>query len=267
MPVSPTIQLTFRGILVMSFNEGEGVCEVGFLNEPPPNHILTIDFTRRTATGTAHIIHQINESNVRSRLRLDVENVSRPGVHRFTQLRFDRSRRLGDRQDFRWAVNYEELLGGEPEVNSGGFRSILDINNGTFFTEMQSEDELRFQPVGSDSPRVFGRVATAIGAQISLDRADSRAVFMNGDEQVFEYLPAPGVSYAINVSQSPPPRSFEVPTFPDANAYQAVFTPPQGRRQVEFLLPPPALNTPTVLDLPVSQHAVCFTAVTNQSLV
>lgn len=262
MPISPTIQLTFRGILVLFLNEAEGVCDVGFLNEPPDNHVLTIDFTQRTATGTPQVINQINAGNIQSKLRLEVENVSRPGVHTFTQLGFDRSQTLGDRQDFRWAVDYGELFVGEPDVNRAGLRSILSINNGKFFTEARSADDLLYQPVGGAS-HVFGRVATAIGAQISLDRENSRAVFMNGDEQVFEYLPEPGVIYAINVSQSPPPRVREVPTFADANAYQTVFAPPNGQPQVEFLLPPaPATPHPLAsLGLPVSEHAVCFTAV------
>jgi hypothetical protein len=259
MPISPTIQLTLRGILVLLFNEDAGTCEVGFLKEPPADHVLTIDFTQRTATGTPQVLGQINENNIQERLQLVVENVSRPGVHAFTQLGFNRSLGSGDRQDFRWSVNYEELFEGEPEVNLDGFRSILTINNGKFFTEARSIDDLHLRQIGGPD-RNLGRVATAIGAQISLDREDSRAVFMNGDEQLFEYRPEPGVIYAINISQSPAPPLLEVPTTADANAYRSVINPPQGMPQIEFLLPP-VPPPPPRLHLPVSQYAVCFTAV------
>lgn len=269
MPVSPTIQLTFRGILVVSLDREHGVCQVGFLNEPPSDHILTIDITRRTATGTSQIIRQLTKDHIPpgGRLRLDVQNVSHPGISTFEQLNFNRGLGLGDALDFRWAVDYRELFEAEPEVNPAGFRAILSINNGTFFNEKRSADELIFKPLGSGAAsRVHGRVSTAIGAQISLDREDSRAVFMNGDEKVFECLPVPGVIYAINVSQSPPVDVPEVPTSPDANAYQTVFNPPQEHTQVEFLLPPPSPHATAALVLPVSEHAVCFTAVTTRSL-
>jgi len=259
MPISPTIQLTLRGILVLLFNEDESACEVGFLKEPPPDHMLTIDFTQRTATGTPQVLGQINENNVKDRLRLVVENVSHQGVHMFTQLGFDRSLGLGDRQDFRWAVNYKDLFQGTPELNLDGFRSILTINNGKFFTEAISRDDLHLRQLEGPDRKV-GRVATAIGAQISLDREDSRAFFMNGDEQFLEYRPEPGVIFAINISQSPLPPIPEKPVAADANAYRSVINPPQGEPQIEFLLSPD-LPPPSLSSLPVSQYAVCFTAV------
>jgi hypothetical protein len=260
MPISPTIRLTFRGILLLRVDTENNYCDVGFLREPPADHVLTIDLTQRTATGSSHLIKQLNADNISDRLRLDVENVSRPGIHLFQQLGFDRKQLLGDRNDFRWAVNFQtDLFGGEsPGLNTSGFRSILRIDNGTFFTENISRDELIVRKDGTDT--ALGRVATAVGAQISLDREDSSAVFVNGETEIFEYRPEPGINYEINISQSPlPPITNPIPTEADANAYLTVVEPPAGSASIEFRLPPSPV--PSSLTLPVSQHAVCFTGV------
>jgi hypothetical protein len=257
MPLlEPTIKITFLGILVLLFNEEERRCDVGFLHDPPEGHDLTIDIKRSDSAGTSSVAPRITAANIKSRLRLDVENVSLSGAHLFTQPGFDRGQARGDENDFQWAIDFNtDLYKGAPAVNLDDFKAVMSINSGKFFTDRLSEDELRLQQ-GDGEPTVVGRVATIIGANIFLDRHNSKAVFVNGEEKVFEFTPEPGVTYQIDISQSPPLDTTEEPTSADSNAYHAVVRPPEGREQIQFLLPEGG-----PLPLPVSAHAVCFTAV------
>lgn len=256
----PTIMITLRGVLVLFIKDGAATCEVGFLRDPPEGHVLTIDLSRMTANGTAQFVRQLGKNDIQPNLRLEVTNPAQPGVQLYTQRGFDRKNNIGDENDFRWVVDFESDLYGSPiKVNPDGFSSRLTINNGKFYTEKKSLDDLIVKDE-SGQDVVFGRVAVGIGAYIYLDRYDSSAVLMNGDEKVMEFSPEPDVIYGINISQSPPPDVIENPKSADADSYNTVIAPDPslGKPQITFPLPPNPI--PSSASLPISQHALCFIA-------
>lgn len=256
--LEPTIKITLRGVLVLFIRDGEEICKVGFLNDPPEGHVLTIDFTQQTANGTGLFVRQLTAADVKPDLRLEITNPSQPGVHLYTKRGFDRRNLAGDLKDFRWVLDFNDLYGGPVDIKSAGFLSMLTINNGKFFTEQVSIDDLHLEGESGEDV-VIGRVAVGIGANIYLDHPDSTAVFMNGDEKVMEFFPEPGVAYGINISQSPPPSVIEKPEGADANSYSTVILPAPilGRPPITFIAPANPILPSSAL--PISPNAVCFT--------
>lgn len=258
--ILPTIEITLRGILVFFIKDGAQTCEVRFLRNPPEDHVLTIDLTRKTRSGTAQFVRQLTVKDIQPSLRLEITNPTQPGVHLYTQRGFDRQNNNGDLNDFRWVVDFEnDLYGGPVKVNPDGFLARLTINNGLFFTEKKSIDNLIIKGENDGEDVVFGRVAVGIGGSIYLNHSDSTGVFMNGDEKVLEFFPEPDIVYGINISQSPLPDMVEQSKSADANFYSTVITPdPSLGKQPATFLPPEDDNFPGGAPA-ISSNAACFT--------
>ena len=260
--LQPFIKLTFRGMLLLFLSEGGEFCDVRFLANPPDGHKLQIDVTESNDTGAPQIITQLVQPDLKDRLELTVDNPSRPGVHLFRPGEFDREKDIGDPNDFRWMVDYSELYRGvvdKIEFNPALLTPVLRINNGTFFTETKSVNQLHMKSGPGGQTRAIGKVATAMGAYIYMDIPGSTFTFTNGDETVLMRGLLPGVTYGINVSQSRqgPLDAMIV----DANSYNsAVGLNVPADKKISFVLPPGGHgHEEHATTVPISGHAECFT--------
>jgi hypothetical protein len=107
----------------------------------------------------------------------------------------------------------DELYGTEIGVRKSAFDPILTFRNAELFTKYVSKKPLFIQR-GLYDHRRFGFVAVEIGAQVSLDQANSKASFFNDNELIFES--AADTNYEIIVDNDAPAHS-EIIT--DANHY------------------------------------------------
>jgi len=174
-----TIRVTFEGLLVLFIDKSRTYCDVGILKYAP-NHMANLLITKIPKLGAPETITHLHDADMESRLWLDVPRFEAViNLFRNDSVRFVRATDHGDPQDFRWVLDFEgsEMYGVEVEVDSAGFKSILRINDGTFFTQEKSWNRLIVIKDGKEKD--IGRVATRIRAEIPL-YGSQKAYFSNG---------------------------------------------------------------------------------------
>lgn len=105
----------------------------------------------------------------------------------FAEGKINRDTGDGDRHSFDWVVDFEgrEVYDRPIGSRKGGFRSILHINDGRFFTRERSLNKLFLFDTKKGSCQMIGIVATQIGLQIDLTGGRT-AQFFNGTKELFK---------------------------------------------------------------------------------
>jgi hypothetical protein len=265
MPSPTTITMILKGLLATFVNKDETECTVGILKVPPPDHKLEITLRRQPLGGPMGAPQPL--SPIADELRLMVENTSRTKIaFRDPKATIDRQLDPTNQESFRWVVDLEsaELYDRPIGASQNGFSPLLKFNNGELFTRRVSINHL-FIKRGLLAPvEDFGFVAVEIGVEFNLDQANSRAVFTNGGQTVFDSATEPDTNYKIEINNdgTEHPRIVMDAT----NYYSAVGLGLTEADKILFAsvgddLPP----TVEPISLPVSPEAACFPSFLSQS--
>jgi hypothetical protein len=205
---APNITIFFEGMILLFFadkNVETGTassCQVGILRNAP-GHIYEIKVLKM---GAAPELTMYEEEDIRFSLSLKVEGAAQPGINfQGWDKVIDRLHGTGERDSFRWALDIEREL--YPDMAGGigadrkRFRSILRLNNGTFFTKVISDNALLTCDQDANPTGVIGKVATRLGVNITLDAA-GKATFLNGKEKIFEAAAVD--QYIVSVNRTRP---------------------------------------------------------------
>ncbi len=135
--------------------------------------------------------------------------------HDWVPENFDRLKGNRSPESFRWVLDVEREIYKQRITGIGAnrkqFRSILNVNAGTFFTPAPDEfgngssgislnDLLTCDEQGNPK-RIVGRVATRVGVVINLNDDDT-VTFKNGDEVLFAATPED--QYVVTVNRIRP---------------------------------------------------------------
>lgn len=176
--VRSRIQLTFEGMMVLFVKDGAEYCDVGLIKHAP-NHVAHLLITKIPEIGAPETILHLHDAQLdESRLWLDVQKTgTRIRLYTNGDPHFDRKSHVDDR-DFRWRVDFPDLYGGTIAHDKNAFRLFLRINDGTFYTQQKSENQLVLKKPGKD-PETIGKVAVKLRSEIELAGEDV-AYFSNG---------------------------------------------------------------------------------------
>lgn len=105
----------------------------------------------------------------------------------FAQGAINRDSGEGDRHSFDWVLDFEgrDIYDSPIGSRRGGFRSILRINDGRFFTTERSRNKLILFDEKKGTCQMIGIVATQVGVQIDL-AGGRTAQFFNGTKELFK---------------------------------------------------------------------------------
>ncbi len=209
--VVSNIHLSLEGMMILFVNEKATTCRVGILKYAP-QHDSEVNFFRITG-GQRKKFKKIKGSDFQFRMWLDVQKPEKKIVlfHGHT----------ADKSDFDLVLDFEgrNMYPAGIAVSPDGFKSILSINDGTFFTAKPSGGSLVLKKKNCDQN--VGKVAIRVGCDISLAK-DDLADFWNGTTKIS--LPvAKDTDYEIEVKQARPAGHMPKPNESDAeNFYTAV---------------------------------------------
>ena len=207
IPVSPlpNIVLLFQGLLGLFLDEGEEECRVGILRTVLEHNFL-LEIRKFTRGGSDSVTEQYTKQELARNFSLLVDKTTKDSIEFHKPKPFNRKRPASnDRYDCRWLIDFEgpEVYDERVEIDRFGFSSIFRIkSHGLFFTAKFSDDDL-IVIKGSQSEEIIGPIAIEVAAFIYLDKDDSQARFINGDESI----PLPkeeNVVHRISVSESRP---------------------------------------------------------------
>lgn len=92
-----------------------------------------------------------------------------------------------DADSFRWVLDFESEIYQKPiGAKKKGFASLLNVNAGELLTRSLSTNELIVKRPPDGKEEILGKVATKTGIDIVLDKPQSKAVFKNGNQIIFE---------------------------------------------------------------------------------
>jgi hypothetical protein len=211
------VTLVLKGLIAVFVNPDRTLCTVGVLEDVPPEHNLRIIFKKPgVAEMEEHL--RLEPPNIAYNLQLDVRNISQTAISMRNPTSINRQAdpNAANGDSFSWIVDLEnaELYNTAIGARRSAFSPILTFTNGDLFTHRVSRGAL-FTQRGLFSPmRRFGFVATEIGADFSLDRPESTAVFMNGTEPID--IPDPTQDWEIEVNND---ANTHLDVVTDANHY------------------------------------------------
>jgi len=224
----PTIvTLLLKGSLVLTGKAGQPTGRVRILNQPPPNHRLTISFKRQPPGGTFG--PSIPVDFIQPNLQLQVNNPVNPNITlRDNTAVIDRTN-PSHLESAKWFVDFEndELYKVAIGFKPGAFRHILTFNSGDLFTDSAgkidnpSYNALLVQRGENANYEEFGFVAIRIG--IAFATNDS-VRFTNGSgggaALIFDSTQdTPGTNYEISVVNDLDPNLPHPILCTDANHY------------------------------------------------
>jgi hypothetical protein len=188
-------------MLILFVEDGGPHCDVAFLKYAP-EHVASLLITRIPEAGAPEAIVHLHDGELESRMWLDVQK-REPLITLFQDPNEDfiRSQNKGNDMDFRWALDFEgkEMYDGRVTTDPAGLKSILRINDGTFYTQQKSVNALGI--IRGITAKRLGRVAVRLRTEITLGRSE-RAIFSNGANGTqFSLEPVAGINYGIYVSQ------------------------------------------------------------------
>jgi hypothetical protein len=255
-PVS-TIRLTFDGMLLLFMNDGREFCIVQFLKNIE-HHVPELLITKIPRAGAADVLlHLSGAAAFKDQCWLDVQRT--PQRPQRVRLRFDenseepfeRVETDTNRDDFRWAVNLEgrEVYNTQLSLLPHLVRPSFRINEGTFYTQTLSNNELTKKVGAAGGTELLGKVAVQIGAEIGLGSRDT-AFFSNGlDGEQRELKPETGIDYGILVKNSRP-QGHEDHSIDANNYHPVVASNIAPSRKITFARRPENRATPDAVCLP-----------------
>jgi hypothetical protein len=187
---NPNVKLIIDGLVVVFTDPKDEKCSIGVLGDVPEGHTLRIDVLEPGPDGELEIVKTIDQASVKDRLEIIVSGTSSSGItRRGMDAKIDRKKGAdGNGDSFRWVVDFETDIYQKPiGAKKEGFASILTVNHGELLTDRISKNNLFIHHGSADREgTLFGRVATKTALDIVLDQPNSKAVFKNGEEVVFE---------------------------------------------------------------------------------
>jgi hypothetical protein len=198
-----TIRITFEGMMILFVDDGRRYCDVGLLKYAP-NHVASVLITKIPEVGAPETILHVHDADLESQVWLDIQK-REPSISLFQDntVGFKRATDDGNPKDFRWALDFEghEMYDSNVTLDPAGFKSILRINDGTFYTQQKSDNTLAIKRGSAPGENVLGKVAVRLRADIALARLEV-AYFSNGANGVPVLLkPEATTNYGIYVSQ------------------------------------------------------------------
>ena len=257
MPAKVTLVL--KGLIAVFVNADKTLCTVGVLEDVPPEHNLKIIFKRPEPAGMREY-RRLEPPNIAYNLQLDVRDISQTAISMRNPTSVNRQAdpTAANGDSFSWVVDLEnaELYNTAIGARMSAFSPILTFTNGDLFTRRVSRGPLLTQR-GLFSPmRRFGFVATEIGADFSLDRPASTAVFMNGTEPI--EIPDPTQDWEIEVNND---ADTHLDVVMDANHYyKAVGLQLSEAQRIMFMSKRTVGGGP-----PAGPEAACFSTFLGQS--
>lgn len=254
---TPKVTLILKGLLAIFVNEGETECTVGMLNSSPPHHDRRISIKNALIEDTPLEVI-LKPPQIKSKLRLEVENVSQTKIT-FYEKNAPINRQAqpkGEKLPFRWVVDLEhpELYGRAIGAKKNGFTPLLTFKKGELFTKSVSLGSL-FTQTGVFVLEDFGYVANVIGVEVSLDQADSKAVFYNGGDAYPLADP-----YKVEIFHDIPDDKPHPPLVTDANHYYKAVG--LGLSEAERIL---FMSRSESNIAPAGPEAACFSAYFSKS--
>jgi hypothetical protein len=215
----PHVTLFLEGMILLFFagkDESAGKatsCQVGILRDAP-GHIYEISITE---LGNPPTVKVYEEEDIRFNLTLEVQDTTEKGI-KFDQWGQPFDRRTTpptfNSRSFRWVLDLERDIypakSGGIGANRKQFRSVLRIDNGTFFTAFDperggagiSQNELLTCDEAGNPLKIIGKVATRVGVDIALEAPGSTVRFFNGQELLFEATPTK--TYHVRINRTRP---------------------------------------------------------------
>jgi len=197
------LTVTLHGLMVIRFDEGQRLIEVGILQGIPGHEfeVVTSGHTIpdvKTYLGDAHKVWRLEVANIKmSSVREDA------GL--FYTGSFDRRNPKGNGSDYRWTTDLEsdEFYGREIEMYSGMLNPIIHITSGTLSTQCQTFFLDKKQ--GSDSFQPFGYVAEIMAVTIPI-REEEQAVMKVADtgREIFRFDYNSGTKFNVEINNLPP---------------------------------------------------------------
>lgn len=200
----PDIRLYFSGVLDFCVNQDRTHFQVGILDYAP-KHLLTFDI-KEIINGVKIPKPCGPDLSISLPKRLWLQcGASQGDVQLYEPGDFHRDETQDDRRDLRWVIDIE----GEDGYNSSdpigtnpdGFRSILTINSGLFFTARLSEDRVRFR---DPQAKLRGKVALLVGGNINLREPDAEAILTDGRNILCRFPKRDNTKYEITIRLEPP---------------------------------------------------------------
>lgn len=205
------ITVTLEGMMMLFVNAKANTCRVGILKYAPM-HSASVEIIQIT-NGKRKRLKYIKGSDFERRMWLDVQKAKNSIVLFHGQ--------TGDKDDFDLVLDFEgtKMYPKGVTVDPDGFKSILGINDGTFFSAKTSGSSLVLKKKSIDED--VGKVAIRIGVDITLAQHEM-ADFWHGADKI--PLPvAKNTDYEIEVKQARPSGHKPGPGESDAeNFYTAV---------------------------------------------
>ena len=256
MPAKVTLVL--KGLVAVFVNPEKTLCTVGVLEDAPPEHKLRIIFRTPGLAGPEEHLRLV-PPNIAYNLQLDVRNISQTGItmRNPTPINRQADPTAANGDSFSWVVDLEnaELYNTVIGARRSAFSPILTFTNGELFAHRVSRGALLTQRGLFAPMRRFGFVGTEIGADFSLDRPESTAVFMNGTEPI--NIPDPAQNWEIEVNNDADTHQ-DVVT--DANHYyKAVGLQLSDAQRILFM------SKNTGGGPPAGPEAACFSTFLGQS--
>jgi hypothetical protein len=192
-----SIEVVFEGLMILTLDRKAGAdpaaqCAVHLLDFAP-GHILNVSILQSRGGDVWDELRSYDEDSLSRFFSLDVTDVSRPGFE-FEANFFSKAVDLESSSFYDKRVNLKPI----------GISSTFLFNNGRFRVAAMSLDKL-FISRGNGTPQPFRQVATRVAADITLERAESQAIFANGGDR-FRFK-QPGPPCRIVISQSPANRN------------------------------------------------------------
>jgi len=185
----PNVQVTLNGLQMVFVGPESKSCVVGVLRDAPAGHDFEIEIRQADENGNFRPFAYLSQNDINSRLTLEVSDASQTGVtRRKMEAPFDRRQgpTVENRDSFRWVLDFESEIYQQPiGANPEGFASLLTVNAGELLTRRISDNQLIMKPPHGDE-EILGQVATETGIDIVLDTPQSKAIFKNGSETIFE---------------------------------------------------------------------------------
>ncbi|HEX8072478.1 MAG TPA: hypothetical protein VF546_21200 [Pyrinomonadaceae bacterium] len=255
------VDLTIEGMIALFFERdaaGRIVgCKAGVLQDAP-GHDFKVTVARFSPPPAANLSPTLIERDLRL-------VVTPPGIT-FTGGAVNRKTGQGAPQSFEWVLDLDTLYGFDIGARESGFRSILHLNGGEFFTIEKSVNKLIVYDESTDSCKNVGFVATKVGVRVSLPRGGT-AEFRNGNGPMASVFTAgPQDRFEIEVlrvNQSIHGGAHGTQHHGDANFFYAALGHkiPPGKKKVFSSTPFP--HPP----VPVSPEASCLVPSASQTII
>ncbi len=178
LPATPTIQMSFVGIMGFRYDAQNQRCEIG-IHHGSATHKLKVTVVE----NPNNVIYRTPPEGFGVGTTIEFGIVGKPSNVSFLQAsgRLIRTNRNTNSNDFRWLFDVEDdddFYGFRLPLKERVYRQKLTINNGVFYTDALTYSN--FDVVGGRTPHTKIYVPTMMGARVTLGQGECAFLKING---------------------------------------------------------------------------------------